>query len=1143
MRTLLRRLAVLCFAVLAASSAREHRVPAASAQRAKPPSWQVIGDDFESGSLDRWRLVSPDDLRLTAGAGLRGSTALSISLGASERYLVQSGVAQAVEGYLSFWFHPGDAQLPEPEPNPWPPGTALCVARLRSSAGDWWPPMISFHVRQLPDGEYVGFLGWPQAAGYTYDDATHPFPLAKTWQKITLGYRIDEWVALWLGDTLVRYETKDVVHEDPYADVVEVGKVNRNTQTTPSGTILLDDVAFEVPRVDELWVSQATGTDDADGRSPATAFATIQKAAALAGPGTVVHVMPGVYREAVRPALSGSRGEPVRFVAEAGPGTAIVRGSESSASLRWRRVRPGEFPGSRASASALWVTDLSTWQLRAPPRFITQMGRDGSVTARLALAREPDWRVATEWKHHEYWWAATGGSASARCDPAVSGQSDCDQPWRSMTELTDDADDAEPAGIEPGNLTTLGDLLGATIVVVDTRQGHYTYRRKIVAHDVATGRITVDRICEHDTGTGIPGLGWGSKYYLENHPALLDSPGEWWYDPATGHLYLWPPETIDPAQLGLEISRREHGFNLKNRSYVTLYGLTIELYNGAAVHESNWSGERSYGNTVRNATLRHANWGVFLEQSIQAEQSPANITDGFSLENSEVGPMDTMAIRLTDWWENNAAAGSFRRSGVVNTVIRGNEMHHLGFRSDYDSGVGMVFQFANRLRFEENHVHHVAHNGVMVAGSVVQSDRTYGFAPDEIKTGTILFRGNLFERACQAAADCGGLKIWGKAPDKHVFRDLLVTDNVFRDSFGWTWIAEKRGRWSGGAQSAIRGLGGFGLYVDHASGVHAYRNVSYNNAFTGYMVYGMWRDGLLVYYNNVAANSLYGISLSGGQYDSHGSVDTQVVNNILVNNEAYGLLATYAEGRTANTVIDHNLYSSNGWRSYDQGGIWRVGDILVRQTRADGSSTYEPYAALAEAQAATPWEAHGMSGDPAFWRYDRADHDLLDGSWPDFHLTAASNAAIDRGAAALPDSLTALLTQFGVGDWHWGPAYDIGRYEAGFALHAEPAEQTIRPGGTAAYRLRLEPPDLPHTVTLSVALPSPHLAAELSSTVASPSAAVTLTLSHDRTAGAGLRYEVPITATGGGFLRTSVVRLAVEGARLFLPLGSRLTAP
>jgi len=738
--------------------------------------------------------------------------------------------------------------------------------------------------------------------------------------------------------------------------------------------------------------------------------------------------------------------------------------------------------------------------------------------------------VATEWKTHEFWWAADGGSAPAACDPVTNDDHNCDLPQRSMTQLTDRTNDSEPSGIEVGNLTTLGDLTDGTLVAIDTLQGHYVYRRAITAHDVGASRITVDKVCEHDGGSGNPGLGWGSKYYVENKPYLLDTPGEWWYDTATKRLYLWPTTSANPATLDIEVSRRTNGFSLRDRSYTILDGLTVELLNGSAIYLANWETHKAYNDIVRNATLRYANWGLYIEQSVRATAPPGNIIDGFTLEDSEIAYMDTFAIRLIDWWENSAAADSFTRSGIVNTIIRNNEMHHLGFRTDGDNAVGASFSFVNKLRFEGNHVHHVAHNGVQFSRSVIQSDKTYGFSPEEIKTGDILIADNIFERACQLTTDCGGLKFWGSPPDNHVFRNVLITGNIFRDSVGWTYVSEKRGRWTDSETSQVRGMGAFGLYVDHASGIHAYRNIAYNNAYNGYMFSGVWRDGPMIYVNNVAANSLYGFALGSG-YDTHGSVDTRVINNIVVNNEAFGMTAGYATGRTQNMTIDYNLYHANGW-----GEMWHDGPMVIRE---DGS--WDPYQTLDEVRANTPWEDHGQEGDPAFLDYDVTERAMFDGSWPDFHLTADSSSAIDRGTTMLPASLTALLTAFGVTDPHWGTAYDIGRYEAGFALLAQPSAQSINPGGTARYTISLYPPDLPHTVTLSVASPAPELTVTLAPTVlaAGETATLTVTDTHTGTFELGLGYMITVTGAGGGFTQTANVRLLVGGARLYLPLVTR----
>jgi hypothetical protein len=881
-----------------------------------------------------------------------------------------------------------------------------------------------------------------------------------------------------------------------------------------------------------LWVDAASGDDEHDGLSPTHALRTIQKAADLARPGTTVHIMAGVYRETVRPAMSGSAVEPIIYLAENGPGSAIIRGSRPSRSLTWSQLTTNTIglpPG--VDPQSIYYADLSAWDLDAAPRFLVDLDSSGEVTARLPLAREPDWQVSTEWKHHEFWWAADGGSDAAECDPATDSDPDCDFPSRSTTQLTDSTDDTSPPGIGPGNLASLGDLTGATLVALDTRQGHNVYRRTIVAHSLSAGRVTVDEVCELSGGD--PGLGWASKYYVEGKPTLLDSPGEWWYDGGSGRLYLWPSTAVDPATLNLEIARRDNGFQLENLSYVTLDGLTLEFFNGSAIDQANSSDRRSYDNTVRNATLRYANIGVHIGQRADG---PANaVSDGFTLEQSEVAHMDTFAIYLHYGWEDGSHPDSLTHIGIVNTVIRGNELHHLGFRTDRDGAIGALFARADSLRFEENHVHHVAHNGVEFSRSVIQSPKEWGFAPEEIKTGEILVKDNVFERACQLTTDCGALKFGGDAPDSHVFRDVLITGNVFRDTFGWAYVSEKRGIRTGGAGSDVQGMGGRGLYVDNASGIHAYRNIAYNNAYAGFVCFGLWRDGDIVFYNNVAANSLLGLRFGGSYFDTHGNVNTQVVNNAVVNNEGFGLWISDADGNYDDTIIDHNLYDNNGWRVREDGGLYMPGAMVVDR----GAEPNEYYQTLADIQANTPWESHGVEGDPGFWDYDPGDHDLEDGSWPDFHIPPASVNVVDRGTADLPDSLTRLLTAFGVDDVRFGSAFDIGRYEAAGVL-ATPATRAIQPGDTTHFTLSLYPTSFPDSLALAVSNASPYLTIALGSAVLNPGETVTLTVTDNHDPGTelmpGLFYDITLAATHGAATQYTDVHLLVGGARVYLPL-------
>jgi len=878
----------------------------------------------------------------------------------------------------------------------------------------------------------------------------------------------------------------------------------------------------------DLWVDAAYGDDGNAGSTPSTAFRTIQKAANAASPGTTVHILPGVYRESVRPAVDGVVDAPITYVAEEGPGTVVVRGSDPSSSLHWVPLSgdPIGLPEG-VDPSNVYYADLSAWNLGEAPRFVVELHGQGGVEARLPLAREPDWHVETNWRYHELWWTADGGSRVAACDPSdPENDWNCDLPSRCENRLTDVNHYPEPdPRIEGGDLTSLGDLTGASLIALDAKWGHYFYKRPVVSHDVAGGRITVDGTCLQDGGTSDPGLGWGTKYYLESHPALLDSPGEWWYDEATGRLYLWPPAAGDPATMDIEISRRNDGFDLTNRSYTVLDGLTVEIVNRNAVKQG-W-GEGSQGNRILNSTLRYADYGVVVLQSGDG------VTSDFRLEDSEIAYIDSNALFVSEWWDGAPSPGTGWEPSTRDIVIKGNEMHHLGFRADTDNAIGVKIQFANELRFEENHIHDVAHNGVQFSWSVIESDATHDFSPDEIKTGEILVKDNLFEETCQLTTDCAGLKFWGQAPDNHVFRDVLVTGNVIRDNLAWTYAAEQReGWWTGGEACEVQGHAGFGLYLDSASGIHAYRNVAYNNAYAGFMLAADWRDGDVIFYNNVVANSLYGIRPSGTSDDTHGgSVNTEIVNNVIVNNEGYGIYQGTADENFGDMTIENNLYYNNGWRTYDDGGVWKPGAMAIR-TPSD-QKYYQSVAEIREHP--YHWETRGAEGNPHFLLYDPSDHWPTVVCRPDFHLTPASDLVIDEGAE-LPASLTTLLSTFGVEDSRWGPAWDIGAYEGNFVVSASPSFQSIEPGETASYRLFVQcVGEFASPVALEAVSPDPRFELTLDPTEVTPDGEVTLTV-VDTGGESGGYYDVPITVTGGGSAQEASVRLLVGGSEIYLPL-------
>jgi len=998
-----------------------------------PITQTILNEDFQNGSWGtNWRLRPSNVTNLSVVNQSRGMV-LQSNISANIGMLRQIDIAKAPEGYLTFWFNPNNIMIPEQDIR-YAPDKSITIAEILgpSLAGGTDERVVAALGLYKPiDGDYQIFLRWTTDSGGTaqliYDQnaggVVNTVGLTNGWQKVTLGYKIDNWVAVWLNEEATPRRSVVARHVSVYGSILHVGQVDVSSQIIPAGAILFDDLSFALPQVSDLWVDVNNSGIVHDGLTKNTAFLSISEASNAAVAGTVIHILPGIYRETIAPAKDGEVGLPIVYRAENGPGTVKLFGSKNSHDLTWTQLSQNNI-GLPAGVNP---SNIYYTQLAITPSLIVQ----SDLNRRLPIAREPDSRLADAWKYTEYWWTADGGAQVSSCDPGNDNNpNECDAASRSKTQLTDRNIYAEKLGVEAGSLTTLGDLTGAGIFVTDTNSGHYMYYRVIDAHEVTAGKITLvtpgdgETTCTFPGQTPDDGLGWGSKYFVEGLPQLLDNAGEWWYDGKTQRLYMWPPTAVNPKNLSLEISQETDGVDLSGRSFITLDGLEIQYYNGATVNIQNFRGPNGFSEpgdtlTLQNMTMRYANRGIVANQ--QVDSSADNVIKNFTLIDSEIGYMDRAAFTFNYTWGANDSNNptEFTHAGIMDTVMKHNEFHHLAFRNNARSGDtahGAVFNYPDKVRFEDNHLHDIAHNGVYFAQSVIQptdSSRQADFSASEIKTGDILVKGNLVEDACQMGPDCGSIKFWGSGREQRsqVFRDVLVMNNTMRNNFGWSYVSGLRGKWSEGQ---VQGMGGFGLYVDLASGIHAYRNIAYNNPFSGYQMNGLWQDGVMIYYNNIAANSLYGFRLDATQFDDRGSVDTELVNNLLVNNERYGsYILKVVDNQFGNLTVNHNLYYNNYWNKSDFSDKFAGAlGLFIR----DPQNKFYNYPTTAEAKATSPWEANGLDGDPKFKLYVVSDHEAHDGSTPDFHLTADSTLTFGTGKNELPASLQTLLTHFNVTD-------------------------------------------------------------------------------------------------------------------------------
>jgi hypothetical protein len=980
---------------------------------ASEPTWPearvVWQDDFEDSKIpERWEDQGNGQIVVAADAAHPPSRrGLSVDVtGEGQAYLQCYNLTEwphlefRDDTYVRFSLDPNGVSIPK--------GETIQIVVLRDAD---WNVLGGLRVQQ--DGKaYSAVLELPDG---TID--SEPVPLSDDWNTIVFGTRLHDWLGVWVDQQPPRVVT-DVEHSVDFVQVLIIGKGDGNWNgSTPSGTVFFDDVTLLFATHSDLWVDAKTGDDQAVGTSASKPLQTIGAAAKLSAPGTVVHIAPGEYRESVVFPVDGSADKPIRFEATEGRHSVRILGAESAASVQWSRLGDRSeiaLPdGVDLTEASIWKADVSAWGLEQAPSFVAMVDAKGKVT-RLPLAREPDWTVAVPYRYHEFWWAAEGGAAASSCNPVA--EPDCDKPERSDRYLVDNSDDTDPPGVEPGSLATLGDVTGATIFVKDCITGHYTYRRR-VAETVEPGKILLENFpeqwsgyCRFDGDPNEPALGLYSKYFVEGLSKFLDNPGEWYFDQATQTLYVWTPDGQSPDQDGVEIAVRDVGLDLSHRSYLQLVDLDVLLVGDTAIRIANSddTADQSHGITLQGLDVSWALSGLYLGQApIQGTPDDSQIRS-LTLQDSRIHDIDGLGI-----WTWTGSGDNLAQPGVTDLRIVHNEFARLGFRDQEQAGAGLSFHQADHVLFESNHVHDTAHNSVHFSQARTRSSKGYALAPEDIVTGDILVRNNLFENTVQNAADGAGLKFWGAVADhSDTFRDVLVTGNVSRNNVGWTWVSEKRQNWT------YHGQGGMGYYIDFAGGIQFFRNIAYNNGLEAFMASGSWIDQPVVLANNTFVDNPNGLGV--GTRDAYAPSNTgyHVVNNIFLHHRRFVHSIDAPEILQGDVQIDYNLYHLSGYEPWPEHtpGIM-AGDLT--------DSGYQELPTLDDVRAGVDQEAHGVEADPHLAGYDPS---ITDGTWQDFRLTAASKRAIDQGTE-LPKSLVALLDKFGIDPGQKGEALDLGAIE------------------------------------------------------------------------------------------------------------------
>jgi hypothetical protein len=313
------------------------------------------------------------------------------------------------------------------------------------------------------------------------------------------------------------------------------------------------------------YIDFAAGNDDNPGTKekpwqhhPWDANAT-GNAKACRGIHTYVFKRGVIYRGALRAAESGAAGNPIRLTSDPawGNGEAMLFGSVR-VPANWKRCAAADAPGI-PEPTKVWYNDLGAkFDTDAEGAKLSALWRlTGDKAVRLHIARDPNWTITdpddptSNWHRWETFNGVMGSGWLA--DP---------KNWAGR-----DAKFFDGAVIWTQHRYLMG-----TVHRVEPKE----FDPEKAAFKVSSpGGARFSRY--GNTGQKDEPLDERVAYYIENVPAFLDSPGEYYFNEATGRLYVRLDDDSDPNHAALEAAQIRSPIEIRDQNHIEVSGLMFRF--------------------------------------------------------------------------------------------------------------------------------------------------------------------------------------------------------------------------------------------------------------------------------------------------------------------------------------------------------------------------------------------------------------------------------------------------------------------------------------------------------------------------------------------------------------------------------------
>lgn len=569
----------------------------------------------------------------------------------------------------------------------------------------------------------------------------------------------------------------------------------------PNGNLEWAPQEFQLTKGESVrYIDFENGDDMADGLTQTTAWkhhpwdgSATGNAKASTGIHTYLFKRGVIYRGNLVAKESGTVANPVRLTSDPdwGTGEAAIYGSVK-ATDGWLKADASIAPNI-PSPELVWYKNVGP--LSNSTKVVCEVQEAG--IQRIYLARSPNF-VHTPKEPMQKWWTFT---AKTKGTGNLSLTDTKNFSWTDVNALKG------------------GDVWATEDVVVMST----LWKQKINDYNPATKTITVT---EQDFG------GKDCKYYVENTPYLLDSPGEYYFDKLTNRLYLRLPGDKDPNTTIMEIASKSTLLSISAKSNIEISSLTF----GFTTYDNVRYGQADGMPTIRmdnssNITIKNCKFH-YLNGGIMANGTGKNLV----ITDNEMNYMDDFSVLLNGPDEVT----------ILRNKIFENGTRHLG---RWYSSIPAIAGTLTVGQIAGNIIEHTWGSGINFTWG------KGGSSADNVPFIRGLVHHNRVSHSLQGVNDYGGIESWQGGP-------VYTFNNISEDAQGWhyNW-------WVGNIMTL-----GYPFYFDGSFKQYVFNNIVKG---TGFNRNSAAYNQVLGYYNMYVHNVAYNVASFTGSGDGNLSIDGQ----------------------------------------------------------------------------------------------------------------------------------------------------------------------------------------------------------------------------------------------------------------------------